>query len=360
MISIDKEFKNIIPPLTTEEYSGLEIDIIKNGCRVAIDIWNDIIIDGHNRYDICTKHNIKFQTKNIQFPDRTMAMLWIIANQLNRRNLQTIDRIDLIRRQEGLKQSIKAKAKERMYSGKKPDPVQISAPGKTRDRLADIAGVSHDTYKKGSIILEKAEPEVIDKIRKGEQSINKAYTDIKRTEAKEKVKSVKPPEGKYRVVYADPPWKYNDKLTEGYGAAEHHYPTMTIEELCLMPVKELLEDSAVLFLWTTSPLLEDSFKIISAWGFKYKTSFIWDKVKHNMGHYNSVRHEFLLVCTKGSCTPDNPKLFDSVQTIERSDVHSEKPEEFRTIIETLYTHGKKIELFARKQMKNWTSYGNQC
>jgi len=114
-----------------------------------------------------------------------------------------------------------------------------------------------------------------------------------------------------------------------------------------MPAQEWAEDDAVLFLWATSPMLENAFQVIRAWGFKYKTSFVWDKVKHNFGHYNSIRHEFLLVCTRGSCTPDAGKLFDSVQTIERSDRHSEKPEEFRKIIETLYTRGAKLELFAR-------------
>jgi len=86
---------------------------------------------------------------------------------------------------------------------------------------------------------------------------------------------------------------------------------------------------------------------------------VWDKIKHNFGHYNSVRHEFLLVCTRGSCTPDAKKLFDSVLTIERSGKHSEKPQEFREIIETLYTHGKRIELFARAAADGWESYGNE-
>ena len=79
-----------------------------------------------------------------------------------------------------------------------------------------------------------------------------------------------------------------------------------------------------------------------------------------MGHYNSVRHEFLLVATKGSCTPDNIKLYDSVQTIEKSKTHSEKPIEFMDIIDSLYTYGNKIELFSRKIKKdNWYGWGNE-
>ncbi len=166
--------------------------------------------------------------------------------------------------------------------------------------------------------------------------------------------------GIYRIIYADPPWAYNDKLIKGYGAAEHHYSTMSIDEISKLPIKNMLEDNAVLFLWVTSPLLPESFKVINAWGFKYKTSFVWDKIKHNMGHYNSVRHEFLLIATKGSCLPDKHKLYDSVQSIQRSNKHSEKPIEFMDIIDDLYTYGKRIELFARKKNKeNWDVWGNE-
>jgi N6-adenosine-specific RNA methylase IME4 len=121
------------------------------------------------------------------------------------------------------------------------------------------------------------------------------------------------------VLYADPPSKYNDKLIEGYGAAEHHYRPMSIEELCEPRFAALAANNAVLFIWATSPFLEKCFAVIRAWDFEYKSSFIWDKVKHNYGHYNSVRHEFLLVCTKGSCTPDSPVLIDSVVQVERTD-----------------------------------------
>ncbi len=167
------------------------------------------------------------------------------------------------------------------------------------------------------------------------------------------------PKEQYRVIYADPPWKYADELIEGYGAAEHHYPTMTAEELSALKVSELAATDAVLFLWATVPMLPDSLKVIAAWGFTYKTLFVWDKVKHNYGHYNSVRAELLLICTRGSCLPDSDKLPDSVVTIERSEKHSEKPEEFRELIDSLYTSGSRVELFARKKVTGWDAWGNE-
>lgn len=189
------------------------------------------------------------------------------------------------------------------------------------------------------------------------RELRKAVRDYKKSITSEPLL----PEGKFRVFYADPPWQYSDELIEGYGSAEHHYPTLTLEELCEKTIKDIAYTDSVLFLWATSPLLDDVFKVIEAWGFEYKTSFVWDKVKHNYGHYNSVRHEFLLLCTRGSYLPSSDKLFDSVITLERTEKHSEKPAYFRELIETLYPVKEKerIELFARKKIPGWTCWGNE-
>ena len=165
---------------------------------------------------------------------------------------------------------------------------------------------------------------------------------------------------KYRVIYADPPWSYDDKQNiDGLGGAVKHYNLMQLAEICNLPVKKLAEDNAVLFLWVTSPMLRHSFTVFASWGFEYKASFVWDKIGHNMGHYNSVRHEFLLIGTRGSCTPDNKILFDSVQSIQKSD-HSRKPEEFRNIIDTIYPIGNRLELFSRNKVRNWDVWGDMA
>ena len=106
-------------------------------------------------------------------------------------------------------------------------------------------------------------------------------------------------------------------------------------------------------------MLEDSFKVIKAWGFKYKSSFIWDKISTAMGNYNSVRHEFLMICVKGSCVPDIPRRFDSVVSIPRTE-HSRKPLEFRQMIDTLYPVGERLEMFAREAVEGWDVWGNMA
>jgi N6-adenosine-specific RNA methylase IME4 len=199
-----------------------------------------------------------------------------------------------------------------------------------------------------------------EQVKEGVIGMAEALRQVKRKKLNKNIKEL--PKDKFTVIYADPPWAYNDKqggsISEKYGSAEKHYPSMTLSELEALQISEITADNCVLWLWATSPLLEDALQLSKAWGFKYKAQFIWDKIKHNMGHYNSVRHELLLICTKGSCVPQISKLFDSVQSIERAE-HSRKPDEFRHIIDTIYPEGNRVELFARRQAKGWKTWGNE-
>lgn len=201
-------------------------------------------------------------------------------------------------------------------------------------------------------LKEEAEPEALEWTRK--------VFDKLKAKQLEEAEIPELPEGKYQVIYADPPWKYGQdqhSKEEQETVLGTHYPSMETDDICKMKVEDLTGDNAVLFLWTTSPKLYEAKKVIDAWGFEYKASMIWDKVKHNVGYYVSVRHEILLICTKGSCLPDNPKLHDSVVTEERTE-HSKKPSVFYEIIEDIYK-GKKVELFARNKRDGWASMGNQ-
>lgn len=172
------------------------------------------------------------------------------------------------------------------------------------------------------------------------------------------------PAGKYRVIYADPPWLYSREqhsTEEQQTVLATHYPSMPTEEICQLPVSDMAIDDAVLFLWATAPLIRDALAVIDAWDFDYKAQFVWDKVRHNVGHYNSVRHELLLIATRGSCLPDSRELHDSVVSIERTE-HSAKPPYFRQLIDRMYLpRGRdRIELFARGQLpSHWERWGNE-
>jgi len=188
-LKIDNEFKSLIPDLTTEELNQLEQNCIKEGIHDAIVIWNDIIIDGHNRYQIAKNNELDYKTRVAIFENRNEVKKWIILNQFGRRNLSLYDRSVLALKLEGY---YKEKAKEnlKLAAEKTNTPLPKSAkainPIDTRKELSKIANVSHDTIDKVRKIEAKATTEVISKLSKGEVSINQVYQEIKQEEKKEK------------------------------------------------------------------------------------------------------------------------------------------------------------------------------
>lgn len=385
-LTIDAEFRTLIPALSKDERAQLEASVLAEGCRDALVVWQGILLDGHNRYEICTAHGIPFDTLDIDLPDRDAAITWIINNQLGRRNL-TPEQASYLRGQRYNREKRQDGGHGDQKSGDQNDTPNTAA------KLANEYKVSEPTIKRdgqfaqavdalGETLGEEVKQEIlsrdfnaskkeVQKLAREEPEVQRSTIEIMKadgvgiTEAKRRAKGAQIakreavlPSGKYRVLYADPPWSYGNTQPDYHPEQRDHYPVMSLEELCAMPIKDIAMDNAVLFLWVTSPILEESFQLIKAWGFQYKASFVWDKVKHNMGHYNSVRHEFLLICTRGSCQPDVRKLFDSVVSEERTE-HSRKPELFYKIIETLYTSGPYLELFARYKRDGWAAYGNE-
>lgn len=177
-IRIDDEFKDLIPALSAEEYAGLEESVLRDGCRDALVLWGDTLVDGHNRYEICRKHGIPFRTVQKEFSDRNAAIVWMIQNQLARRNLPAYERARLALR---LKPAVAEKAREKMLSGKS-DPEPNLAQGRaeqTRDTIAHAAGVSHGTLAKVEKLEAVAPPEMKQQLRTGELSINQAYQSLK-------------------------------------------------------------------------------------------------------------------------------------------------------------------------------------
>ena len=364
-LNINAEFQDLIPPLSPEELSGLEQSLLTEGCRDPLVVWNNTIIDGHHRYTICQKHNISFETAEAQGLETELDVkIWMINNQFSRRNLPSIVRMDLVLQRKSLEEEKALQRKQQTQfhnndTDRSPVTYPLDEKGKTLEILAKQADVSYGQLFQYNKILEKGSEEEKLAVRNNEISIKGAFQKIQKAERLANNIIAEWPKDKYRVIYADPPWQYGDERS-GMGGAVDHYSTMSLENIKALSVKELTEDNAVLFMWATAPLLKEAIEVVEAWGFAYKTHVIWNKVKPNIGNYVSPRHELLFIATKGSCTPDVNERPNSVQTIERAGRHSEKPEEFRNIIETLYTYGNKIELFARKSVEGWEVFGNEC
>jgi len=171
----------------------------------------------------------------------------------------------------------------------------------------------------------------------------------------------------YQIIYADCPHKYKDKSKSHGGGAESHYPCMSVEELCSLPIKNIAENDSVLLFWTTMPMLEVAFPVIKAWGFTYKTcAFTWIKENKDgtifmgMGRHTRQNPELLLLATRGRGLQRISKSIKNPQFSPRLR-HSEKPEKFRRLIEELYGDKTRIELFARsKRLGNgWDCWGNE-
>lgn len=167
------------------------------------------------------------------------------------------------------------------------------------------------------------------------------------------------PVGQYRVILADPPWSYsNSGFTQ---SAEAHYPTMPIADLCQMRDKlaPCCIDDTVLFLWATSPLLPDAFSVITAWGFEYKASMVWDKGQApGIGWFVRTEHELLLIATRAGNLHPLVRPGSMIRMAPSS--HSAKPDEAYEIIEQMY-YGPYLELFLRGRARDgWQGWGNEA
>lgn len=359
------EAASIFPLLEGADFDALVTDIKTNGLREPIWTLDEKILDGRNRFRACSKAGVEPTFR--EWTDGGDPVAFVLSLNLHRRHLN-----------ESQRAMVSARIAT-MGQGARTDLRPIGL--KSQSESAALLNVSERSTRRAQRVIEDGTPDLVAAVDQGHLAVSAAATFSKQPAARQAVlvghvlagarpqeakrrlvsslaaEAGKLPETKYRVLYADPPWSYSNTPPEGTTEARDHYSTMSMDELEKLPVSALAEDDAVLFLWVTSPILPEALDLAKAWGFTYKASFVWDKIKHNMGHYNSVRHELLLVCVKGSCQPDVRQLFDSVVSVERTE-HSAKPEEFRTIIDTIYPHGKRLELFARREAPGWEAWGN--
>jgi N6-adenosine-specific RNA methylase IME4 len=175
----------------------------------------------------------------------------------------------------------------------------------------------------------------------------------------------------YDVILADPPWHFQNFSADEPGmihersrGANKHYPTMTIDDICSLKIPS--ENDAILFLWACWPLLPEAMRVISAWGFEYKTiAWVWVKANRSgigfftgMGYYTRANTEPCLLATRGN-TPKPANR--GIQSLIYSAVqeHSRKPDDQYRKIEALYPGKRYLEMFARRKRVNWHAWGNE-
>ena len=165
-----------------------------------------------------------------------------------------------------------------------------------------------------------------------------------------------------RVLCADPPWSFSDRLPGPKRGASKHYPCMTVDQIARFPLP-VLADDAVLILWKVAAMPDEALFVAKAWGFKPKAELVWVKTKNGhkyaprMGMGRTVRnvHETAIIATRGRPTRSSASE-PSVIFAPRAE-HSAKPDASYELIERLYP-GPYVELFATRERKGWTSFGN--
>lgn len=169
---------------------------------------------------------------------------------------------------------------------------------------------------------------------------------------------------KYNIIYADPPWSYNDKMKGHSFSLDHEYETQSLEWIKSLNVKDISEKDSTLFLWATSPLLPEALEVIKAWGFKYKTvAFVWNKKTKNglnvsnLGQWTMGNVEICILATKGKPKRVIKNIKQLVEA-ERT-THSKKPDEVRKRIVELMGDIPRLEMFARQKTEGWDVFGNE-
>jgi N6-adenosine-specific RNA methylase IME4 len=174
------------------------------------------------------------------------------------------------------------------------------------------------------------------------------------------------PSGRYRVIYADPPWSFKTYSDKGKSrSAERHYSCMSLDDIKALPVGQIADNDCTLVLWTTVPHLQQAFEVIEAWGFSYKCGAVWVKPTRDgkrwrmgTGYWFRGNPEHLLVATRGRSKPTKRGAGGVGLIVAPRRDHSRKPDEVYERIERLVA-GPYIELFARQKRPGWDAWGNE-
>lgn len=378
------EYANLFPWLEGAAFDELKADIARNGVLEPIVFIGDTILDGRNRYMAARALGIEYPRVEYR-GDNPLA--FVISKNLARRHLAEGQRAMVARRIANMQQ------------GARTDLPAIEGKSVSQAEAADMLNVSVASVERASTVLQQGAPELIaavdagavsvstaadvarlpepeqrEIVAKGEREILEAAKRI-RSDRADKSRSVRLEkieeisagnEGldttrRYPIIYADPPWRYELPAMGGTNRSiENHYPTMTLDEICALPVGQIAAEDSLLYLWATAPKLPECLKVIEAWGFEYRTHIVWVKDKIGMGYHARNQHELLLIAKRGEMPPPRPgEQPSSVIEAPRGE-HSAKPVVFAETIERLYPEVGKIELFCRSPRLGWSVWGNQA
>jgi N6-adenosine-specific RNA methylase IME4 len=362
VLRIDEELHDLIPPLTAEEYRQLEENIIAEGCRDALVVWNDTIIDGHNRYEICTQHGIEFNTVGKEFENKDVAKVWIIDNQKGRRNLTDGWKYELAQER---KKILTVKGKENIKTptgGRNCLTLSPNDKVNTRDEIANDLGWSSGKVAQADYVWKHADEKIRQKVKAGEETVKGAYNAVKKQERAQLIDeqrigiesgAINLPVGVFEIISVDPPWPYGTKYDSAGRRAANPYPEMSLEEITAIELPAA--DDCILFLWTTHKFMRHSFNILDSWGFRDVAIITWVKDRMGLGTWLRSQSEFCIMAVKGKPTIGLTNQTTIINGPLRE--HSRKPDEFYNMVDGLCV-GRKLDYFSREPRPGWQVFGN--
>jgi N6-adenosine-specific RNA methylase IME4/ParB-like chromosome segregation protein Spo0J len=371
---------DIFPLVEGAEFDELVADIREHGLHEPIVVFEDKILDGRNRYRACDAAGVE-PTFTVYSGDDPVS--YVVSLNLRRRHLSESQRAMVAAKLATLKDGQRADLVEGLPIGRASEMLNVGERSVARAREVQEHGAPEliHAVEQGAVSVSAAADvatlsaqEQREIVARGEREILRAAQDIRARKAEirraERIERLAatcnqsapfPSDRRYAVLYADPPWHFNVYNEESgiESAAGNHYSTMSLEEICALPVLSLASPDAALFMWTTVPHLRESFDVLVAWGFEYKTNIVWVKDKIGLGYFVRNQHELLLVATRGDMPSPSPaNRPPSVISASRRE-HSRKPDEAYALIERMYPDLPKIELFARQARPGWAAWGNE-
>jgi N6-adenosine-specific RNA methylase IME4/ParB-like chromosome segregation protein Spo0J len=372
---------NLFPLMEGKDFTALVADIRENGLHEPIALYDGKILDGRNRYHACLKAGIE-PTFTAYTGDDPVA--YVVSLNLHRRHLSESQRAMVAAKLATLKDGQRADLVEGLPIGRASALLNVGerSVGRAREvqehgaaelvhaveqgavsvsAAANVASLPADEQRE---IVARGEREILAaaKVIRAEQYAKRRAEWDARTIRLANQTAPFPCDRRYPIIYADPPWAFEvyDANSGLVRCAEAHYPTLGTDAICAFPVAHLTTPDAVLFLWATSPHLESAFRVIEAWGFKYRTNAVWVKESPGLGYWVRNQHENLLIAARGNMrSPCEGTRPPSVITAARRE-HSRKPDEAYDLIERMYPELPKIELFARNARDGWAVWGNQA
>ena len=356
-----------LPALSADEYEALKLDIAANGLRTPLEVTAaGVVLDGHARLQAARE--LGLETLEVLQVATEDELAYMLRAALLRRQLTPSQKaalavklsdLDRLRAQAAGRQraNLRRGAEVASLPARESDDTDDGTMGRTRERIAELAGTSPRTVQ-DVLTVQEHDPQQFARVLNGEVKASTAASRIRRAQRDAQIPAAPPlPTGPFELILADPPWTYGSPDSEF--SPEQHYPTMTTAAIKALNVPAA--ENCLLFLWAVNSLLDEAFEVLRAWGFEYRNNMVW--VKSNgigPGVWLRQRHELLLIASRGSVSPPDPvQRVDSVISAPRTR-HSEKPLLVYDRIEEMYPQLSKLELFARNNRDGWISWGNQA